>query len=187
MALQPVWTSGSLATVPAPCWGRHPGVGKGSWRWPVHPRDVAAMGQFCDRYRQPRSVRQFFLRAGLPGSRLIARPKSSAISAVVCAPARWRLTRWASWDLESWGFLPRRLPFALATAMRPSRVRARMRSASNSATMARRVEQELPHRIVRVVDAPADVHGYSLAYELVGDAPRVRQRAGEQQPRTRCC
>jgi hypothetical protein len=61
--------------------------------------------------------------------------------AVLAGPVQW--TRCASSRTLSLGCLPRRRPFPFATFM-PSRVRIRMRSPSNSATMASTLNGSLP-------------------------------------------
>jgi len=72
-----------------------------------------------------------------------ATPNKSAISLVVWAPVRCSCTRCFSCEAVNLGLRPRSLPAALAIAM-PSRVRARIRSASNSATMPRTLNKSRP-------------------------------------------
>ena len=60
-------------------------------------------------------------------------------------------SRCLAWFGLSFGCLPRSRPLAFATFM-ASRVRSRIRSDSNSATIANTVEQRPPHRVGRIVD-----------------------------------
>src|SRR3954447_16376305 len=62
---------------------------------------------------------------------------------MLCSPCRYRVTRWASWRGLSFGCFPRSLPLAFATRM-PSLVRSRIRSNSNSATMASTLNSSRP-------------------------------------------
>lgn len=72
------------------------------------------------------------------------------------------------WRALSCRGLPRSRSFALATAM-PSRVRLRIRSASNSAAIASTLKQKSPDRIRRVVGRPADAQPHIAARELADD------------------
>jgi hypothetical protein len=75
-----------------------------------------------------------------------ATPNSSASSALVCSPALCNSTRCASCFTLSLGALPRSRPLALAIFM-PSRVRLRVRSASNSAIITNVVNSYRPLRL----------------------------------------
>ena len=105
-------------------------------------------------------------------------PKSSATSAMLYSPVRTRETRCASWPRLSLGCLPRRRPLALATFM-PSRVRSRIRSDSNSATMARTFEQQPPDRVSGVIDGRTQGEADLPAGQLVGNRSGVGQGPGK--------
>ncbi len=78
----------------------------------------------------------------------------------------------------SLGCLPRSRPLALATLM-PSRVRIRIRSASNSATMASTLNSSRPTGSVGSCTRAAEAELDLAAGQLVGDVARVGQRPRE--------
>ena len=74
---------------------------------------------------------------------------------------------------ESLGCLPRNFPLARVMAM-PSRVRMRMRSAANSAKVARILKNIFPHGIARVVERPAEGQFDAAFLKRVGDGAGIR-------------
>ena len=75
---------------------------------------------------------------------------------------------------DSLGCLPRNFPLARAMAM-PSRVRMRMRSASNSAKVGEDIEEHLSRGIARVVGgAPAEGQFHVSFPKPIGDGARIR-------------
>ena len=110
-----------------------------------------------------------------PGARSIERTvtvdrptrNSSASSAAVYSPVACAATRRASSLGVSLGCSPFRRPLALAIFM-PSRVRARMRSASNSAIIARTLNSSRPTGSVGS-DRPAERGRDAALGEFVGD------------------
>ena len=69
--------------------------------------------------------------------------------------------------------------FRLGDLHMPSRVRSRIRSDSNSATMAKKVKQQPTYRVGRVVDRPAQAQTDWPGSELIGDRSGVGQRSGQ--------
>ena len=74
--------------------------------------------------------------------------------------------------MDNFGCFPRRRPFAIATCI-PSRVRARIRSDSNSATIASTLKKQAPDWIERVVHGPIDAELHLLAGQIVDDVFRA--------------
>src|SRR3954452_10812481 len=105
-------------------------------------------------------------------------PKSSATSRVLYSPLCTSETRCASCFRLSLGCLPRSRPLAFATFM-PSTVRSRIRSDSNSATMARTLKQQPADGVGGVVDRAAQAQAGLPGGELVGDRSGVGQGSGE--------
>ena len=75
---------------------------------------------------------------------------------------------------DSLGCLPRNFPLARAMAM-PSRVRMRMRSASNGED----IEEQLSHGIARVVEGPAEGQFHASFLKPIRDGAGIRDGPGE--------
>jgi hypothetical protein len=89
-------------------------------------------------------------------------------------------TRWASWRAFNLDCLPRSRPFALATFM-PSRVRRRMRSASNSATIANTLNNNRPTGSVGSCTTPPKL---SLTWRRVRSSRIARASGSDRAKRS---
>ena len=108
-------------------------------------------------------------------------PKSSASSAWVSFPESCSSSRCLVWLGFNFGCLPRSRPLALATFI-PSRVRSRIRSDSNSATIANTLNKSRPTGSVGSWIEPPRL---SLTFLLVSSSRMSRASGSDRQP-TRC-
>ena len=79
---------------------------------------------------------------------------------------------------DSLGCLPRNYPLVRATAM-PSRVRMRMRIGLELGKGGEDIEEQLSHRIARVVEGPAEGQFHASFPKLIGDGSGIRYGPGQ--------